>query len=73
MPGVKPLGGEANFIFFQSDIPGLTEKLRERGILIRDCGNYPGLTQGYYRVAVRKRNENTRLIKALRELSSDIA
>ncbi len=70
MPGVKPLGGEANFIFLQSDIPGLTEKLRGRGILIRDCGNYPGLTQGYYRVAVRTRNENTRLIQALRELSS---
>jgi threonine-phosphate decarboxylase len=71
MPGVKPLGGEANFIFLHSDIPGLTVKLRERGILIRDCGNYPRLNKGYYRIAVRTHKENIQLISVLRELSGN--
>jgi threonine-phosphate decarboxylase len=66
--GIKPLGSEANYIFFFSDIPDLPEKLRAVGILIRDCGNYAGLTDGYYRIAIRTREENTRLIEALTAL-----
>ncbi len=65
---IKPLGGEANYIFFRCDIPELTGKLRERGVIIRDCGNYRGLTKGYYRIAVRTHKENTTLIDALRQL-----
>ena len=33
--------------------------LRKR-ILIRDCSNYPGLKKGYYRVAVKRHEENIR-------------
>ncbi len=66
--GIKPLGGEANYIFFRSDVPALVEKLRGEGILIRDCGNYEGLSDGYYRIAVRTHEENVRLIEALTTL-----
>lgn len=66
--GVTMLYGEANFIFFYSPLPRLTARLRERGILIRDCGNYAGLQTGYYRIAVRSRPDNLRLLAALREL-----
>ena len=38
--------------------------LRKR-ILIRDCSNYPGLKKGYYRVAVKRHEENIRLIEVL--------
>lgn len=62
---IRVLGGEANYIFFRCEVPDLAKKLRERGILIRDCGNFAGLTDGYYRIAVRTREENVRLIKAL--------
>ena len=73
LPGMTLLGGEANFLFCHTDIPKLTEKLRERGILIRECSNYHGLTEGYFRIAVRTHKENLILIEALRQLSAEKA
>lgn len=54
-----------NFIFFK-DIIGvnLKENLLKFGILIRSCDNYVGLDKGYYRVAVRTREENDSLVEA---------
>jgi threonine-phosphate decarboxylase len=63
--GINAVSGQANYIFFHSDIPSLVSRLRDSGILIRDCGNYHGLTPGYYRIAVRTHAENTRLIDAI--------
>ena len=37
----------------------------EQGVLIRDCSNYPGLTRGYYRIAVKRHEENVKLIEVL--------
>lgn len=69
--GIKKLGlqvfpGEANFILFYSRIP-LYDSLLKRGILIRDCSNYKGLSPGYYRIAVRQRKDNKQLLKAIGE------
>ena len=71
--GIKLFGGEANFLFLHTDIPNLTGKLRERGILIRDCSNYHGLSDGYFRIAVRTHKENLKLVHALRQLSAEKA
>lgn len=58
-----------NFIFFKYlDKHDLKEKLLQKGILIRDCSNYIGLKSGFYRVAVRTREENERLIDVLRKV-----
>ena len=54
--------GEADFLLIYTDIP-LYGELLKRGILIRDCQNFRGLTEGYYRVAVKTREENIRLWK----------
>jgi threonine-phosphate decarboxylase len=62
--GVTALSGEANYLFFHCAAP-LAQKLREQGILIRDCSNYAGLEGGWWRVAVRPHDENVRLIAAL--------
>ena len=43
------------------------EKLKEHHILIRDCSNYRGLTEGYFRIAVKTRKDNRRLIKTMKE------
>lgn len=59
--------GEANFILFYSE-KTLYESLLERGILIRDCENFKGLSKGYYRVAVKSRIENEALLKTIGEL-----
>ena len=43
----------------------LTARLRARGVLVRDCANYPGLDNHYVRIAVRTHAENEQLIKHL--------
>ena len=45
--GMRVVPGEANFLLFRCTDYGLAEKLRERGILIRDCANFAGLEKGW--------------------------
>ena len=54
----------ANFLLFKS-AAGLAEKMLSEGILIRDCSNFNGLSDGYYRIAVRTHDENVRLLDSL--------
>lgn len=68
--GFRVIPGEANFLLFFSDRP-LTEALRQRGILLRDCKNYRGLESGWYRAAVRTHVENFRLIAALADIMKE--
>lgn len=56
-----------NYLMFQGR-QDLHQRLRERGIAIRDCRNYHGLEAGWYRVAVRLHEENERLIAAVKEV-----
>lgn len=65
---VKIYGHAANFIFFQSH-PGLDQELKAHGILIRSCENFRGLSKGWYRIAVRTRKENDKLIQALKAIT----
>lgn len=65
--GFRVIPGEANYLLFFSAAP-LLEPLRRRGILLRDCGNYRGLSHGWYRTAVRTHEENQHLIQALGEV-----
>ena len=51
-------------MLIRTDLP-LYEKLLERGILIRDCSDYPGLKRGYYRIAVKKTEENRMLLQEI--------
>jgi len=46
----------------------LSRKLGRLGILIRDCSNFQGLDTRYFRVAVRKRKDNLRLLASLKEV-----
>lgn len=50
------------------DMPG---KLLQRGIRIRECANYRGLGDGYYRIAVRTHEENEGLLRALDEICKE--
>lgn len=58
----------ANYLFFHSDIPDLHELLAQKGLLIRNCSNYIGLGDGYYRVAVLTRNKNDALLSAMEHI-----
>lgn len=55
---------EANYILFRAP-SGIDEKLKSRGILIRNCSNFHGLTDGWYRTAVRLHEENKILLDAI--------
>lgn len=65
--GLRVFPSEANYILFrtETEIP-LRERMEQRGVLIRACGNYRGLDNRYYRIAVRGHGENERLIAALK-------
>ncbi|MBQ9661649.1 MAG: aminotransferase class I/II-fold pyridoxal phosphate-dependent enzyme [Oscillospiraceae bacterium] len=66
--GFTVIPGEANYLLLQSGNTRLCDRLRRRGILIRDCSCYDGLGPGWYRVAVRTERENSALLGALREV-----
>ena len=65
--GLRVLDGSANYLLFQAP-ETLGNILRQRGIVLRSCGNYPGLDGSWYRTAVRTAPENQQLIEALREV-----
>ena len=62
--GFQVYNSSANYIFFRGP-EGLVEHALKKQVLIRNCSNYRGLTEGYYRVAVRTHEENRKLLEAL--------
>ena len=70
LPDVRVYPSGVNFLLVSfadaEDAAASVEGLRRRGILVRDCSNYPGMGRGFLRVAVRKREENERLLAAWR-------
>lgn len=66
--GFRVFLSDANYILFQSRDRELHQKLLDKGILIRDCRDYHGLTAGFYRTAVRTHRENTALLQCLRNI-----
>lgn len=64
---------KANYLFFwvPDDEDGensLYEKMKKRKILIRSCHNYEGLQRGYYRICVKDRKSNEKLLTALEDI-----
>lgn len=71
--GLKVYPSVANYLLARIDSAQKTARelatsLRGRGILIRDCSNFPPLDGRFFRVAVRTAEENGKLLAALREV-----
>jgi threonine-phosphate decarboxylase len=67
--GFEPIPSDTCFILikirdFGMDSSEITQHMLEQGIIIRDCESFKGLGKDYIRVAVRKRDENQKLIDA---------
>ncbi len=63
--GEKVYPGTANFLlFYDAEIDWYASLLKEK-ILIRDCSDYVGLSKGYYRIAIRRREENQVLVETM--------
>lgn len=68
LPGLTVYPPSVNFIFWrlqEGSAADLAAALRKKGMLIRDCANYPGLTPAYGRLAVRLHEENEKLLANL--------
>jgi threonine-phosphate decarboxylase len=69
---------EANFMLIRIttdklDSTELCERLMSDGIAIRNCSNFVGLDNKFFRIAVKNRPENQRLIEALQNVERDLA
>ena len=74
--GVRVWPGAANYLLARLDggmtAAELQELLLPECILIRDCANFHGLAGRFFRVAVRRREENERLLAALGEILQEV-
>ncbi len=70
--GLQPYPSAANYLLVRIREGHTAEELRrellKRFILIRDCSKFEGLDSRFFRVAVRQRGENVKLLEALREI-----
>lgn len=69
LPGVKVYPSAANYLLVEltggAAASGVADRLLGERLLIRECGNFVGLSERFVRVAVRGREENGRLLAAL--------
>ncbi|MDR0858316.1 MAG: aminotransferase class I/II-fold pyridoxal phosphate-dependent enzyme [Oscillospiraceae bacterium] len=65
--GLTVVESSANYLLIKSE-HDLQAGLESKGILIRSCDDYSGLSPGYYRIAIRREEENLRLIAAIMEI-----
>jgi threonine-phosphate decarboxylase len=71
LEGLRPFASDANFLLVRieqagADARALRTFLLQRRMLIRVCDSF-GLGVSYFRVAIRRRQENRRLVTALAE------
>jgi threonine-phosphate decarboxylase len=66
--GLKVIESETNFVLIRAPgMPDLKERMLKYGILIRSNTGFHGLTEDWYRVAVRTEEENLTLLNSLRK------
>ncbi|MBQ1608569.1 MAG: aminotransferase class I/II-fold pyridoxal phosphate-dependent enzyme [Lachnospiraceae bacterium] len=66
--GIRVIPGEANYLLLYCEKENFKKLLEEKGILIRTCIDYHGLGMGWYRIAVRKPEDNQKLLDACKEI-----
>ena len=70
--GLRVIEGRANYLLFRAP-EALGKALRQKGAVLRSCGNYPGLSACWYRTAVRTEQENRQLLALLAETLPEVA
>lgn len=67
--GVEPYSSSANFILCQwkktGSLDDLLSHLLANGVYIRDCRNFPGLEDNFFRIGLRSWSENNQLLSLL--------
>lgn len=72
LPGVEVVPGRTNFILCRLlhtiNAPCLREKMLAHRILIRDCSNFAGLDDRYFRLSMKEPAQNSRCLQAMAEI-----
>lgn len=73
--GIFPYQSDANFILCRltgryRSVKRIIKPLAKRNIMIRDCSNFRALDSRFFRVSVRNRKDNLKLLVSLREALS---
>ena len=78
--GIKPYKTEVNFITVKIEdnfilkglnVKILREKMLEQGLLIRDASNFNFLDERFFRLAIKDRENNDRVIETLKKIFDD--
>ncbi|MGK5095076.1 threonine-phosphate decarboxylase CobD [Deltaproteobacteria bacterium TL4] len=71
LEGLKVYEAPANFLLLQwtatKNLDDLQAYLMANGFYVRDCRNFPGLQQNFFRIAIRTTEENQQLLAALKQ------
>jgi histidinol-phosphate aminotransferase len=67
LPGVDVLPSQGNFVLLRTQVAALFDRLLERGVLVRDFSDSPGLPGVALRVTIGTPHENDRFLAALKE------
>ena len=73
MQNLQVFPSQANFILFRvlgRSSQDIFEQLKQRGVLLKNLGNQPGLLKDCLRVTVGTRQENEQFLQALRDIVS---
>ncbi len=70
--GFEVVNSQANYILFRTEIKSLPMELEKFGILIRSCGNYRGLDETYFRIAVKSKEDNQYLVNCIKKILSPL-
>lgn len=68
LPGLHVFPSSANYLLVRmgkgpTNARDLAERLLQNGLAVRACDDFDGLDRRYFRVAVRRREENERLVR----------
>lgn len=63
----KVYASEVNFLLVKAE-KAFADKLLAEGILIRECGNFEGLDETFFRIAIRTHGENEHLLKTIQKI-----
>ena len=75
--GIHPFQPTVNFILVRIEeskktSSSIQDVLMKNNILIRNCSNFKGLDETYFRVAVKTRKQNQKLLDALKSVMDDV-
>ena len=64
--GFSVYPSDSSFLLFRGE-EALWDQAMERGVMLRACGNFPGLDTGFYRIGLKGQPQNEALLEVLAE------